>query len=336
MEMMDREWNSVTDYDSRLNQICIYKNHPTLLPFIGRHYDHTRILILGESHYLDSSESEESKEMKGWYNRPTEEYGFTYPENLNTRLVVNNYLNGRRSKAHSMFRNPAEALIKAWNLNDVNDSEAFTAFAFMNYFQRPEAASGKSIRQTAEDKAEAYETLNEVINIIKPRLVLFLSKKAYQCYEESSNHIVDQRIKSVYHPTSKYWNESGGKDAAMKFFGEMPNYKGFSLNGHLLDKDVRSILEEKGYTIIKLRHRRFSEKEVTVSIYPELDSSYVSEIVWHIIDVDTKLGIGYVVENKTLWIWDYTKGKYLTTDDFKKFPELGSLYNDVVGVIQKL
>ena len=342
MEIMDREWNSLTDYDSELNQIRIYNNHPTLLPFIGRHYDYTRILLLGESHYLDSSESEESKKMKDWYNRPTEEYGFMSPENLNTRLVVNNYLNGRRSKAHSMFRNPAEALIKAWDLNDVNDSEAFTAFAFMNYFQRPEAASGKSINLTEEDKVEAYETFNKVINIIKPRLVLFLSQKAYWCYEGLTKGKIDQRIQYVYHPTSKYWNEKGGKDKAIKCFAEIAHENiYFSSNGWLLDKYVMSALKIKeNHKIIDLHHKRFLENEVTVSIYhnPKPYHDYVSEIVWHVIDGNTKLGIGYVVKKKTLWIWDYTRENehYLSMKEMQNYEELKRLYYDVIDVIQSL
>ena len=338
MEIMDREWNSLTDYDVELNQISVYKKHPTLLPFIGRHYGNTRILLLGESHYLDSSESKESKEMKDWYNRTTEEYGFMYPENLNTRLVVNNYLNGRRSKAHSMFRNPAKALIKAWDLNDVNDSEVFTAFAFMNYFQRPEADSGKSICLTKEDKTEAYETLNKVINTIKPRLVLFLSQKAYWCYEELTKNKIDERIQYVYHPTSKYWNEQRGKAKAVDCFKHIKAYTGFSLNGHLLDKDVRLALKEKKHQIIELHHKRFFENAVTVSIYPDSEKGYVSEIVWHVIDGNTKLGIGYVVEKKTLWIWDYTKenAHYLSKEETKNYRKLNKLYYDVIEVIKSL
>ncbi len=336
MEIMNSKWNSLTCFDDKLLEIEVYKNHPTLLPFVGRHYESTRILLLGESHYLDSSEDETAKKMEGWYCSTTESYSFKYPENVDTRLVVHNYLNARRSKAHSMFGKPAEALIEAWNLENVNDSEAFTTFAFMNYFQRPEANAGKSISLNEEDKTVAYMTLNEVIKILEPKLILFLSKKAYDCYKELAGDKVDSRTNYVYHPTSKYWNEDNGKNKAVQCFNIISRYNGFAKNGKLLQNKIRPILDDKNYFVVEKRHKRFFDDKITVSIYPEKDKDSVSEIVWHVKENNISYGIGYVVERKTIWLWSYTDKKYFTEAEMKENSELKKLYKEVIEIIKNL
>ena len=336
MDIMHDEWESLKDFDNQFLTIQVYKKHPSLLPYIGRHYNDTRILLLGESHYLDSEEDETAKKMENWYSTHTKDFKFKYPENLDTRLVINNYLNCRRSKAHSMFRKPAEALIEAWNLYDVNDSEAFTSFAFMNYFQRPEANSGKSINLNEEDKTVAYETLNKVIKIIEPKLILFLSKKAYDSYKESSGGNVGENIKFVYHPTSKFWNEDNGNDKAVQYFKGIPKYNGYVKKGKLLLDIIKPILEGKNYFIIEKKHNRFLKDKITVRIYPDKEESYVSEIVWHVEDDNAWYGIGYMVERKTIWIWNYTKGKYLKEDEMKSPSDLKDCYKDVCKTIRDL
>lgn len=335
MDIMNDEWKSLKDFDNQLLTIQVYKKHPSLLPYIGRHYNDTGILLLGESHYLDSEEDESAKKMENWYGTQTENYNFKWPVNLDTRSVVNNYLNCRRSKAHSMFRKPAEALIKAWNLNDVNDSEAFTSFAFMNYFQRPEANTGKSIDLNEEDKTVAYETLNKVIKIIEPKLILFLSKKAYDSYKGSSGGKVDENIKYVYHPTSKFWNEDNGKDKAVQSFGKK-RYDGYAKNGKLLFETIKSVLDGKNYPIIEKKHKRFLHDKTTVSIYPDKEKGYVSEIVWHIEDNNAWYGIGYMVARKTIWIWNYTVKEYLKEAEMDSLSKLKDLYKNVCIIIRDL
>jgi len=331
MVIMDQEWNSLTDYDDALKQIEHYQLHETMLPFIGRHYPNTRILILGESHYLSNEESNETKKLKEWYSRPTAAYSFRWPDNFNTRHVVRNYLTGHRSKAHTMFSNPAKALINAWNLENVNDSEAFTAFAFMNYFQRPAVSSGETISLTADDETRAFHHLNKVIEIINPALVMFLSKKAGDSYKNVAGNTPDPRIACTSHPTTKYWNDAQGKDEAIRQFSSLNRYAGFSLNGQLTIGEAKLALNK--YRIIEKHHKRFFNGEITVSIYPASNSNYVSEIVWHVVDQGTKLGIGYVVDKKLLWIWDYTAEKFLGAEALSECEKLGQLYNEACQII---
>ncbi len=332
MIIMDQEWNSLTCYDDMLKQIKQYRLHESMLPFIGRHFPQTRILILGESHYLSNEENDETKELAEWYERPTEAFSFKYPDNFNTGRVVRSYLIGHRTKAHTMFSNPAKALIEAWKLEHVNDSEAFTAFAFMNYFQRPAASSGKTINLTENDEAQAFSHLNRDVESLVPALILLLSKKAMNSYKSIAGNNTDSRIAYANHPTSKYWNESQGKGAAIRLFSAIDRYSGFSRNGNLLKGDAMPALTK--YRIIKKHHKRFFGDEITVSIYPTFDTANISEIVWHVVDQGTKLGIGYVVEKKLLWIWDYTDGRYLDTEALTKYPALKQLYKEVYQIIR--
>ena len=66
-EIFEKEWYSLTDYDSELKKIRHYQLHPEMLPYIGRHYPQTRILILGESHYLSEKEPIDVKHLEEWY-----------------------------------------------------------------------------------------------------------------------------------------------------------------------------------------------------------------------------------------------------------------------------
>ena len=329
MEIMKREWASLTEYDEKLRQIDLYKKHPTMLPFVGYHYPDTKILILGESHYLDPNENEDAKKnMKHWYHMPTEQYHFQYPNYFDTRSVVGSYLTLRRSKAHSMFREPAKALIEAWDLLDVNDSEAFTAFAFMNYFQRPEVSSGKTIALTEEDKDQAFAHLNKVVQILEPVKVVFLSKKSFDAYASA----LDPRISYTNHPTSKHWNGPNGKEKLIDIFKKCEEYHGFSTNGHLTEADILPTM--KDYVKIEKNHRRFIKDKTTYSCYPGAEPDSVNEIVWHIVEGGTRLGIGYVVERKLLWLWDYSEKRYLSEDDLPSFPGLRALHSEVQALIQ--
>ena len=51
-QIFEKEWESIVDYDEQLKNVSHYRVHPEMMPFIGRNYPKTRILILGESHYV--------------------------------------------------------------------------------------------------------------------------------------------------------------------------------------------------------------------------------------------------------------------------------------------
>ena len=235
--IFDKEWDSLTEYDDDFIKIKHFQLHPEMLPFVGRNYQQIRVLLLGESHYLSNDETDEVKMLKDWYDRPTTDYPFDYPRNFFTRGVIRNYLIGSRTRSYTMFSRPANLLIDSWNLKNVNDSEAFTAFSFFNYFQRPASNSGSTIELTDEDEMQAYAIYRRVLEILKPERVIFLSKKAYNSYEKKADSSEFDLTDFVYHPTCSHWYKEDGTVKLQRLFSEMDVFEGFIPNGYLpLDK----------------------------------------------------------------------------------------------------
>lgn len=329
------EWDSLYVFDEQMMEIPHYRMHPEMLPYIGRHYQKTGILLLGESHYLDKNETDEAKRLQDWYSRSVQEYGFLHPDNVNTRKVVKNYLRRRRSKAHSMFANPAKALISEWNLKDVNDSEAFTAFAFFNYFQRPATDSGKSISETEEDNQKAVSVLNRVVEIIKPTKVIFLSKKAYDSYCGHVSNVDKKMFDYVYHPTCKYWNSDGGYKKLCDIFSTIETFEGFSHNGHMDYERAKEICSKTPFRRLQKKQRRFYENEITYSIIAD-DNRSVGEIAWYLVEYGARYSMGYVVQTRTIWVWDYQTEWYIDEIEGEKHPKLAELYQAMIRLIGKL
>lgn len=317
-QIFEKEWESIVDYDEQLKNVSHYRVHPEMMPFIGRNYPKTRILILGESHYVCPEDREMISDewYEAWDNK-----GFKSPKHFDTRHVVNYFLRERRSKAHSMFRNPAKALIEAWELENVSDSEAFTAFSFMNYFQRPAVNEGKSIQASSKDKKCAYDTLRAVADITKPQKVIFLSKKAFDAFLESGGELDGIGFEWTYHPTSKYWNYSEGKEKIERMLRETPNRPNFCRDGAIDYGTANDILSKKEnpYFMIGKKGKRFWENWIGIKVYESKESSRVSKIVWYYLDEKRRIGVGYIVKTRVLWIWDYDRREYLLEKDLSDY-----------------
>ena len=205
-----------TNYDAALKQIkctgvdtAFYGElHPELMPYVGENYDKTGILLVGESHYIGRAAPEEFKALD-WYNNPVPENGENpfrkYISWFDTRAVIRRYMEHERGKGHMIFSDPAKAIMEL-KPEIVDDCEAFTYFAFMNYFQRPALEKGKSISADENDKKYAADLLDKVFEVLKPKTVIFLSKKAYWDYMEWGRTEEERKLYAVAHPTSPWWN----------------------------------------------------------------------------------------------------------------------------------
>lgn len=211
-------------YDEQLKKINIYKIHPELLPFVGENYEEKRILIIGESHYISKDDSKNKDKLEGlrelWY---TEEW-LKGPDNplLNsfgyfiTRRIVLNFMNGCPQKTN-FFSNILMAYLGKEN---DDDRTKFSDFAFMNYMQIPSFKYGSTIfnQATEYDYNIAKETLENVIEVLQPKKVIFLSKGAYDKFknnnETDKNLIKDggyPKIDWVYHPACSWWHKTNKK-----------------------------------------------------------------------------------------------------------------------------
>jgi len=214
-------------YYDKLAQIEHFKLHPEMLPYVGPQYERVKVLLVGESHYLGKCYEDDKAFcddfLQNWYENGTDHFAWksqgenpeTDQEYFNTRIVVRNYLEHYRSRAHSMFRNPSVVFCDVISNMDpeiiINDSDAFSCFAFCNYFQRPEIKTGGSFDSTEQDDSKSAEIFNEIIKALDPSLVVFLSRKAYENYKNKLGQRIDDTfIKAVAHPTSSWWNKENG------------------------------------------------------------------------------------------------------------------------------
>lgn len=334
------DWESSTAFDPELSKIEHYSeaHHSELLPFIGSHYRESGILLVGESHFYEyDARNDRDSERKYldelWYVKPTPK-NFSYQGNFNTRAVVHNFLIRRRTKAHSMFRNPAQCVIDAYHLDHVSDSEAFNAFAFMNYFQRPALNAHRSIDNSDEDTQFAFRSFLSVCSAIRPKSVVFLSKKAYQCYIRSGGAAaLSIPVDFVYHPTCKYWNEEGGREKLQKLIEQSKRSIDFS-KYPLYSKDEIKRAAPEGFTFIEPRQARFVKDKITIRMYENAEGVY--EFAAHLATDNATVGVGYQIETQSIWLWNYTAKEYISLQDIKNHTGLSELYTSFCKLIDHL
>jgi hypothetical protein len=215
-----------TDHDNEFKMIDHFKLHPEMLPYVGTQYKDFRILLIGESHYLNNSYKDKEYLFDKWYSISTAEIQWNDesedPYWFNTRWVINNYLSRKRGKGHGIFAKPSKVFcekIKEKVGVTINDCDAFSCFAFFNYFQRPCINRGGSFNPTELDKCESKKIALNTIKILNPRLIIFVSKKAFDYFSEST-----PKCSYVNHPTCKQWSNSISQNGEAKFTSLLDTY----------------------------------------------------------------------------------------------------------------
>jgi hypothetical protein len=104
----------------------------------------------------------------------------------------------------------------------------------MNFFQRPAEKTGASINQQKVDIDISNETVSQVINVLKPDFLFFVSSKAWDCFNKDWHKelIASNRVGHSCHPASPNWNMPSmkysidkvtpltGKQAFMQFISQ--------------------------------------------------------------------------------------------------------------------
>lgn len=310
-------WDGDYSFDEELKKIEHYKIHPEMLPFVGANYKNCRILLVGESHYVGNLKSEEKaylqdNDVNNWYcYRVPEEFG--YASWFNTRYIIWKFLNKRRSKSYTIFSKPANAIIDELKLTNVCDSEIFSVCAFMNYFQRPSCSQGDTITNSDKDNKIAYQIFFDVVKILNPKTIIFLSKNAFESYElyNSKNSL---NAEFTCHPTSPYWYKDDGELKFRQIIKNVPINETLFCRYTLPDLEViKANLPKWATTLISKEKRRFQQNKITVKLYSKKNK--LEEIVFHKIINGRKIGVGYVFKYYLLWIWDYDKKDYIDNID---------------------
>lgn len=270
----------INKIEEELSNIKHFKLHPELLPFIGSNYNVFKILIMGESHYIGKHYKDSCFSLDSWYCKETCSYAWEKDNDsewFNTRGVLNSFLSGYKARAYSMFRKPSEVLKESIEKKcriSVTDEDAFESFAFFNFFQRPEIHMGKSISDTSDDQQKAVEIFNDIIRVIQPNKIIFLSKKAYEVFTGSeSSLLVEDKIEYVMHPTCRHWSEDSGEK---KFRGIVDDYlireKNNNIrNGILKMIEVKDILIQKIFKYVEEELKKFNCFEFST---PNIECSF--------------------------------------------------------------
>ncbi|MFI3292609.1 MAG: hypothetical protein SNI70_03715 [Rikenellaceae bacterium] len=196
-----------TSYDAQLETIPHFKLHPEYLPFVGRNYQENKVLLVGESHYV---KGEDVGDLAQWYHTSTEALFAPlgnehqhYRHWFNTRGVVKNFAFHENSKSYTMFSNPMKSIIEV-GTSSATQTHAMTHVAFCNYYQKPSLEAGATVENTEENQQNSKAIFQQILAILQPKMVVFLSRKAYQAFGETAPNIY-----VTDHPTSSWWHRRG-------------------------------------------------------------------------------------------------------------------------------
>lgn len=232
----EKENQELSKMDKELGNIEFFKIHPNLLPFIGDRYDEYRILQVGESHYINQTPETEKFDIgcfERWWNESCDDLLIDSPGYVDTRGVLNSKYLKNKKGSYGIFTNAIKSFSKVVfneEILTINEEkkQLYNYFAFMNFFQIPSIYYGKgfwkslyisgkknSKKELAHkmwDKAvqESTRVLDEVIDILNPRVVAFTSISAGEAYKRSNGrHCNDSNIIYTSHPNySVTWNKS--------------------------------------------------------------------------------------------------------------------------------
>ena len=93
-----------TKYDRELGIIKQFTLHQELLPFIGKHYDEYKILLVGESHYLPEDTGVKAEDFELWYSHQAPKaFKEREKDYYTTRNVIDRFISHNRSRSYSLF-----------------------------------------------------------------------------------------------------------------------------------------------------------------------------------------------------------------------------------------
>lgn len=218
-----------------LSSIPHYQIHSNLLPFVGSDYDKYRIFLIGESHFINQDKDKNDitlLDFEKWWEEPCLHLLENSAGWVDTRNVINNYMSGKTG-SYSIFTNIVKSFSRTVLDKDIKcisleDKQLFSYFAFMNFFQMPSLYSGvkywDALKKSAKllgDKSLAIDVwdmcvevstgvVDTVIDILKPKVVVFTSISAGNAYKETTqaNHSSTEIVYTSHPATPFTWNKS--------------------------------------------------------------------------------------------------------------------------------
>ncbi len=187
------------NYDDALKEIEFYKNsknHQLMLPYIGFNYQEHRVLLVAESHYLGNEEDRKKvANFKEWYENKGD-ITLSQEGHINIREVVGQWF----SNGNGLFQKIKKELENA----NIDIKYFWERIAFMNFFIVPSTNGSREIYSTKKVEEKSLTNFEQVIKILKPNYILFLSKRSYYIFERKNSEYL-KKTSSFCHPTSLWW-----------------------------------------------------------------------------------------------------------------------------------
>ena len=207
------ELKNSENYDTKLKEIEFYKNsriHQLMLPYIGFNYQEHRVLLVAESHYLGNEEDRKKiANFKEWYEDKGD-ITLSQEGHINTREVVEQWF----SNGNGLFQKIEKELENA----SIDIKYFWERIAFMNFFIVPSTNGSREICSTKEVEEKSLTNFEQVIKILKPNYILFLSKKSYYIFAARKSDYFN--ITDTFdHPASIWWyrKRKDGRKSKDKF-----------------------------------------------------------------------------------------------------------------------
>lgn len=196
--------------EKELKEIEVFKRFPDLIPYVPENYGekHKKMLLVWESYY-DSWDLLKDKSVEDWYkDADTPKLWELYPSKAGRHWNFKCKINKDGcDKNGGTFLNPERVLEK------FEKEDPYNYCAGYNYFLRP-ALKATTLKNTEKDNEEAFKAFQEIVKVIKPDMIAFLSKKAYKSFTKCcKNTHFDEKIdiQSFVHPASAWWYRKSGK-----------------------------------------------------------------------------------------------------------------------------
>lgn len=194
------------NFEQQLKQLDRYRKMPQMIPWVGSQYGKhfKKVLLIGESHYLEYSSRIQNR-VTTWYESSVEDLTSSEVSMTSTAKIV------QKNYAHNtIWANPAR-IIRDVFPNLIRETvNVYDHFAFYNFFQRPAEKQGKGIKHGKQDREIANDVCSQIINILEPDAIIFLSSTAHYACDKGqipSDVIVDY----APHPARFWWNKVAKK-----------------------------------------------------------------------------------------------------------------------------
>lgn len=145
---MEYKQHITNEYDKELSNINSLKWYP----WIGKNYNKTKVLVIGESHYEDGDE---------WQEGNTE----------TTRIITAKCFTGNKAK---IYRNTEKVLLSIDNPTIEQGNYLWESVTYWNLVQR--LMNSIEERPNDEDYDNGWATFFELVEILKPNICIVLGQ----------------------------------------------------------------------------------------------------------------------------------------------------------------